>query len=54
MISGDVSVSVNVPADSLKAVADYEKQIANLDEMISKFEARPDCKSLRRIAVSGG
>lgn len=39
MISGDVSVSMNAPADALKAVADYEHRIANLDEMISQYEA---------------
>ena len=39
MISGDVSVSMNAPVDAVKAVADYEQRIANLDEMISQYEA---------------
>lgn len=39
MISGDVSVSMNAPADALKAVADYEQRIANLEELISQYEA---------------
>lgn len=39
MISGDVSVPMNAPADAVTAVADYEQRLANLDEMISQYEA---------------
>jgi uncharacterized small protein (DUF1192 family) len=39
MISGDVTVPMNAPADAVTAVADYEQRIANLDEMISQYEA---------------
>lgn len=39
MISGDVSVSMNAPVDAVKAVADYEQRIANLDELIEQYEA---------------
>lgn len=38
MISGDVSVSMYAPADALKVVADYEQRIANLEELIVKYE----------------
>lgn len=39
MISGDASVPMNSPADAVKALADYEQRIANLDEMIGQYEA---------------
>jgi hypothetical protein len=39
MISGDVSLPMNSPADAVKAVADYEQRIANLDELIGQYEA---------------
>lgn len=39
MISGDVSVPMNAPADAVQAVAEYEKRIASLDELIGRYEA---------------
>ena len=39
MISGDVTVPMNAPADAVRAVAEYEQQIANLDELIGRYEA---------------
>ena len=39
MISGDVTVPMNAPADAVEAVADYEKRIASLDELIAQYEA---------------
>ena len=42
MISGDVTVPMNAPADAVQAVAEYEKRIANLDELIGRYEAELD------------
>lgn len=39
MISGDVTWTMNAPADAVEAVAKYEKSIANLDELIAQYEA---------------
>ena len=41
MISGDVSVSMNAPADALKAVSDNEQRIATLDGLIAQYKTEP-------------
>jgi len=38
MISGDVAVPMNSPADALKAVSDYEQRIDTLDGLIAQYE----------------
>jgi len=39
MISGDVTLPMNAPADAVRAVGDYEQRIASLDEAITRYEA---------------
>lgn len=39
MISGDVSIPMNAPADAVSAVATYEQRIASLDAAIARYEA---------------
>jgi hypothetical protein len=39
MIRGDVTVPMNAPADAVTAVANYEKRIASLDDLIAQYEA---------------
>ncbi|WP_312144180.1 hypothetical protein [Brevundimonas sp.] len=39
MISGDVKVPMNAPADAVSAVATYEQRIASLDKAIASYEA---------------
>lgn len=39
MISGVELVPMTSPADAVKAVAEYEKRIASLDDLIAQYEA---------------
>lgn len=39
MISGDVTVPMNAPADAVAAVTVYEQRIAGLEEAIARYEA---------------